>query len=137
MTEPRWLDLHIVVDFHAEQLALFGGPDGIRDFGLLESALARPQNKFAYGESDLAALAAAYGFGIARNHPFVDGNKRAALASMIVFLNLNKLDLDAPQEAATVIVLALAAGEIGEDVLARWISDNVRPFAAPGIQPIS
>lgn len=137
MTEPRWLDLQIVLDFHAEQLTLFGGPDGIRDLGLLESALARPQNKFAYGESDLAALAAAYGFGIARNHPFVDGNKRAALASMIVFLNLNKLDLDAPQEAATAIVLALAAGEIGEDGLARWISDNVRPFEAPGIQPIS
>jgi death-on-curing protein len=75
MTEPRWLDLHIVLDFHAEQLALFGGPDGIRDPGLLESALARPQNKFAYGETDLAALAAAYGFGIARNHPFIDGKQ--------------------------------------------------------------
>ncbi|MGH6770635.1 MAG: type II toxin-antitoxin system death-on-curing family toxin [Xanthobacteraceae bacterium] len=135
MTEPRWLDLNIVIDFHAEQLALFGGPDGIRDIGLLESALARPQNKFAYGESDLAALAAAYGFGIARNHPFVDGNKRTALASMLVFLNLNKLDLDAPQEAATAIILALAAGEIGEDVLARWIRDNIRPLEAPSIQP--
>ena len=85
MTEPDWLELDIVLDFHAEQLALFGGPDGIRDLGLLESALARPQNKFAYGETDLAALAASYGFGIARNHPFVDGNKRTALASMIVF----------------------------------------------------
>ena len=93
MTEPEWLELGIVLDFHAEQLALFGGPEGIRDLGLLESALARPQNKFMYGENDLAALAAAYGFGIARNHPFVDGNKRTALASMIVFLNLNKLAL--------------------------------------------
>jgi death-on-curing protein len=135
MTEPRWLDLEIVVDFHAEQLALFGGADGIRDPGLLESALARPQNKFAYGETDLAALAAAYGFGIARNHPFVDGNKRTALASMIVFLNLNRLDLDAPPETATAIVLALAAGEIGEDVLARWIADNIQPLDAPSIQP--
>src|ERR1051326_6019571 len=98
MTEPRWLDLHIVLDLHTEQLALLGGPEEIRDLGLLESALARPQNKFAYGETDLAALAAAYGFGIARNHPFVDGNKRTALAALIVFLNLNKLDLDAPQE---------------------------------------
>jgi death-on-curing protein len=135
MTEPEWLDLGIVLDFHAEQLALFGGPDGIRDLGLLESALARPQNKFAYGETNLAALAAAYGFGIARNHPFIDGNKRTALASMIVFLNLNGLALGAPQEAATAIVLALAAGEIGEDGLARWIADNCRALDAPGIQP--
>ena len=135
MTEPEWLELGIVLDFHAEQLALFGGPDGIRDLGLLESALARPQNKLAYGETDLAALAASYGFGIARNHPFVDGNKRTALASMIVFLNLNEFALAASQEAATVIVLALAAGEIGEDVLARWIADNIRPLNAPSIQP--
>ncbi|HZL31291.1 MAG TPA: type II toxin-antitoxin system death-on-curing family toxin [Pseudolabrys sp.] len=135
MTEPRWLDLNIVLDFHTEQLALFGGPDGIRDLGLLESALTRPQNKFAYGVVDFAALAAAYGFGIARNHPFIDGNKRTALASLIVFLNLNKLDLDAPQEAATAIVVALAAGEIGEDVLARWIADHIKALDAPGIQP--
>ena len=71
MTEPEWLDVNILLDVHAEQLVLFGGPDGVRDLGLLESALARPMNKFAYGETDLAALAAAYGFGIARNHPFV------------------------------------------------------------------
>jgi death-on-curing protein len=135
VTEPRWLELQIVLDFHAEQLALFGGADGIRDLGLLESALGRPQHKFAYGGPDLAALAAAYGFGIARNHAFVDGNKRTALASMIVFLNLNKLDLDAPQDAATAIMLAMAAGEIGEDVLARWIADHVKPLDAPNIQP--
>jgi len=135
MTEPRWLELDIVLDFHAEQLALFGGPDGIRDLGLLESALARPQNKFAYGETGLAVLGAAYGFGIARNHPFIDGNKRTALASMIVFLNLNKLALVAPQEAAAAIVLALAADEIGEDVLAHWIADHVRPLDAPRIAP--
>lgn len=135
MIEPRWLEIGIVLDIHAEQLALFGGPDGIRDLGLLESALARPQNKYSYGETNLIVLAAAYGFGIVRNHPFIDGNKRTALASMIVFLNLNKLDLDAPQEAATAIVLALAAGEIGDDVLARWIADNIRPLEAPGILP--
>ena len=135
MTEPRWLEIDIVLDFHAEQLALFGGPDGIRDRGLLESALGRPINKFGYGETDLAALAAAYGFGIARNHPFVDGNKRTALASMIVFLNLNTLDLDAPQDAATAIVLAMAAGEVGEEVLARWIADHIKPIKAPSIQP--
>ena len=96
MNEPVWLDIDIVLDFHVEQLALFGGADGIRDRGLLESALARPINKFGYGETGLAALAAAYGFGIARNHPFIDGNKRTALASIIVFLGLNGVDLDAP-----------------------------------------
>jgi death-on-curing protein len=135
VSEPRWLEIDIVIDFHAEQLALFGGPDGIRDRGLLESAMARPINKFAYGETDLPALAAAYGFGIARNHAFVDGNKRTALASIIVFLNLNKLDLEAPEEAATAIVLAMAAGEVGEDVVARWIAGHVKPLKAPGIQP--
>jgi death-on-curing protein len=135
MSEPRWLDIDIVLDFHAEQLALFGGADGLRDRGLLESALARPVNKFAYGETDLAVLAAAYGFGIARNHPFVDGNKRTALASMIVFLGLNRIDLDAPQEAATAIVLGLAAGEITEDVLARWIAAHSKTLEAPGIVP--
>jgi death-on-curing protein len=135
MSEPEWLDVDIVLDFHAEQLSLFGGADGIRDIGLLESALARPLNKFAYGETGLAELAAAYGFGIARNHPFVDGNKRTALASMIVFLGLNRLDLDAPQEEATAIVLSLAAGEITEEALARWIGDHLTPLDAPGIVP--
>jgi death-on-curing protein len=124
VTEPEWLDTDIVLDIHAEQLALFGGGDGIRDLGLLESALARPLNKFAYGETDLAALAAAYAFGIARNHPFVDGNKRAAFGSMIVFLGLNEIDLDVPPEDATAIILEVAAGKIDEDGLARWLRDN-------------
>jgi death-on-curing protein len=125
MNEPEWLDVNIVLDVHAEQLALFGGPDGIRDLGLLESALARPLNKFAYGETDLAALAAAYAFGIAKNHPFVDGNKRAAFASIIVFLGINGIDLIVPPEQATAVILALAGGEIGEEGLARWIGDNL------------
>jgi death on curing protein len=135
VTEPRWLDTTIVLDVHAEQLALFGGADGIRDLGLLESALARPINKYGYGESDLAALAAAYAFGIARNHPFVDGNKRAAFASIIVFLGLNGFDLDAPQAEATAIILGLAAGDITEEVLAAWIADHIKPLDAPAIQP--
>jgi death-on-curing protein len=135
MNEPEWLDIDIVLDFHVEQLALFGGADGIRDRRLLESALARPINKFGYGESGLAALAAAYGFGIARNHPFIDGNKRTALASIIVFLGLNGIDLDAPQEAATAMILSLAAGEITEEILAGWIADHIRPLDAPGIAP--
>jgi death-on-curing protein len=124
MSEPEWLDTTIVLDVHAEQLALFGGAEGVRDIGLLESALARPLNKFAYGATDLAALAAAYAFGIARNHPFVDGNKRAAFASIIVFLGLNEIDFDVPAEAATAIILSLAAGEVSEESLARWIRDN-------------
>ena len=135
MNEPEWLDIDIVLDFHAEQLALFGGADGTRDRGLLESALARPRNKFTYGETNIAALAAAYGFGIARNHPFVDGNKRTALAAMIVFLALNKFDLEAPQEAATAIVLGMAAGEVTETVLADWIADHVKSLDAPGMAP--
>jgi death on curing protein len=124
VTEPEWLDTDIVLDIHAEQLAVFGGGDGIRDLGLLESAPARPLNKFAYGETDLAALAAAYAFGIARNHPFVDGNKRAAFGAMIVFLGLNEIDLDVPPEDATAIILEVAAGEIDEDGLTRWLRDN-------------
>ena len=124
MTEPVWLDTDIVLDIHAEQLAIFGGGDGMRDLGLLESALARPLNKFAYGETDLAALAAAHAFGIARNHPFVDGNKRAAFGAMIVFLGLNEIDLDVPPEAATAIILDVAAGEIDEDGLTHWLHDN-------------
>jgi death-on-curing protein len=124
VTEPEWLDTDIVLDIHAEQLAVFGGGDGMRDVGLLESALARPLNKFAYGETDLAALAAAYAFGVARNHPFVDGNKRAAFGSMIVSLGLNGIDLDVPPEDATAIILEVAAGEIDEDGLARWLRDN-------------
>ena len=124
MNEPVWLDVEIVTDLHAEQLALFGGPDGIRDRGMLESALGRPLNKFAYGETDLAALAAAYAFGSARNHPFVDGNKRAAFGAMIVFLGLNGIDFLVPSESATVVILALAAGEVDEEGLTRWIRDN-------------
>ncbi|MBN9061133.1 MAG: death-on-curing protein [Rhizobiales bacterium 65-9] len=124
MSEPDWLTLDIVLDIHSEQLAIYGGPDGVRDLGLLESALARAQNKFSYGETDLAALAAAYAFGIARNHPFVDGNKRAAFLSLITFLGLNDVDF-APTEAdATAIILALAAGDVGEEGLTRWIRDN-------------
>jgi death-on-curing protein len=124
MTEPVWVSVELVIDIHAEQLALFGGPEGIRDQGLLESALARAPNKHAYGEDDLAALAAAYAFGVARNHPFVDGNKRAAFAAMIVFLGLNGIDFLVPEPEATAAILALAAGEVEEEGLTRWIRDN-------------
>jgi len=133
--EPEWLDVDLVLDFHAEQLALFGGPEGVRDIGLLESALTPPVNKFGYGETDIAALAAAYGFGIAKNHPFIDGNKRTALASMIVLFGLNKLDVEAAPEELTAVVLSLAAGEISEEVLASWLREHVRPLDAPSIRP--
>jgi death on curing protein len=124
MKEPIWLDVEILIDLHAEQLALFGGPDGIRDQGMLESALGRPINKYSYGETDRAALAAAYAFGIARNHPFVDGNKRAAFGALIVFLGLNDIDFMVPPESATAMILSLAAGEVDEEGLTRWIRDN-------------
>jgi len=125
VNEIEWLDLDIILDVQAEQLALFGGADGVRDQGLLESAMARPVNKHGYGETSLAALAAAYAFGITRNHPFVDGNKRTAFAAIIVFLGLNGIDfLVAPAEA-TAVMLDLAAGAIDEETLARWISDNL------------
>lgn len=124
MTEPVWLGLRDVVDMHAEQIARFGGPDGIRDSGLLESALARPQNKWQYGETDLAALAAAYAFGLARNHPFIDGNKRIAFHALMTFLRINMIMFRPHPAHATAIILALAAGEVSEDSLARWIRDN-------------
>ena len=124
MNEPIWLDVEILIDLHAEQLALFGGPEGIRDQGMLELALGRPINKFTYGETDLASLAAAYAFGIARNHPFVDGNKRAAFGAIIVFLGLNDIDFLVAPESATAMILALAAGEVNEEGLTRWIRDN-------------
>jgi death on curing protein len=124
MKEPLWLDVNIMLDIHSEQLALFGGPEGVRDLGLLESALARPLNRFAYGETDLAALAGAYAFGIARNHPFIDGNKRAAFAAFIVFLGLNGIDFKVPPAEATAIILALAAGEIDETAFTLWVKDH-------------
>lgn len=124
MSEPFWLSVGLVIAFHEEQLREFGGPAGIRDKGMLESALDRPRNKFVYGEHDLARLAAAYGFGIARNHPFVDGNKRAALLAIVTFLGLNEVEFVADNAEAVVIIRDLAAGEIQEEGLARWIRDR-------------
>lgn len=124
MTEPIWLSVDLVVAIHEEQLAQFGGPPGARDRGLLESALARPINKHAYGTGDLAALAASYGFGLARNHAFVDGNKRTALLAIVTFVGLNGIEFVAPETEAVVVMVAVAAGEIDEDGLTRWIRDN-------------
>ena len=120
MTEPIWLDVDEVIDMHAEQLAIFGGPEGIRDQGLLESAVLRPVNQ----QTDMAALAAAYAFGLARNHAFVDGNKRIAFHAMMVFLRGNDIPFAPDPAHATAIVLSLAAGEVSEESLTRWIRDN-------------
>ena len=124
MSEPRWLDLREVIDLHGEQLARFGGPEGVRDAGLLESAIMRPVNQWHYGETDLAALAAAYAFGLAKNCPFIDGNKRIAFQAMMTFLRLNSIPFRPLPAHATAIILALAAGNVSEASLARWIRDN-------------
>jgi death-on-curing protein len=124
MTEPIWLDVDEVVDMHAEQLAIFGGPEGIRDRGLLESAILPPVNQWNDGKADMAALAAAYAFDLARNHVFVDGNKRIAFQAMMVFLRGNDIPFAPDPAHATAIILSLSAGEVGEDGLTRWIRDN-------------
>jgi death-on-curing protein len=125
MNEPIWLDVDEIIDMHTEQLAMFGGPEGIRDRGALESAIARPvNNKWHYGETDMVSLAAAYAFGLARNHPFVDGNKRTAFHALMVFLRVNGVRFAPDPAHATEIILSLAAGEVSEESLARWIRDN-------------
>jgi death-on-curing protein len=124
VSEPLWLESRLIVDIHAEQLALFGGPSGIRDPGLLESALARPLSKWAKGETDLPALAAAYAYGLAKNHPFVDGNKRIAFLAMMIFLRLNGIPFQPQPLLATAIMIEVAAGAVREDGLARWIRDQ-------------
>lgn len=117
----RWISKQALLLLHDESLAEHGGASGIRDEGLLESALARPENLAAYGEPDLAALAAAYGFGLAKNHPFIDGNKRAAFLAVGLFLALNGQRLVVPQAEATATVLALAASKITEEAFAAWL----------------
>jgi death-on-curing protein len=124
MTEPHWLDRRVIEAVHDEQLAIHGGARGLRDEGMLESALDRPRNKWTYEQADLAQLAAAYAYGIARNHPFVDGNKRSAFLALYTFLGINGVDFDVPEAEAAAMILSLAAGEISEENLVRWIKDN-------------
>jgi death-on-curing protein len=127
-TGPRWLSQQALLLLHGESLAAFGGAPGLRDEGLLDSALARPQNLHAYeGVADICRLAAAYASGIVRNHPFVDGNKRAALAAAGVLLKLNGLNLTASQGAAIAAMLELAAGELPEEAFAAWLRDSTVP----------
>jgi death-on-curing protein len=122
--KPEWVTMQVVLAIHDEQLAIHGGSSGLRDVALLESALGRPQNKWSYEKCELPELAAAYGYGVARNHPFVDGNKRTALLAMYTFLGLNGVDFIVPEADAAAMILSLAAGEVGEESLARWIRDN-------------
>jgi death on curing protein len=124
MSEPEWLDLPIIVAIHDEQLAVHGGAGGIRDVALLESALDRPRNKWVYESAELPELAAAYGFGLAKNHSFVDGNKRTSLLAIYTFLGVNGVDFVVPEAEAAAMIFALAAGEVSEESLARWIRDN-------------
>lgn len=124
MSEIIWLTSKLVQAIHAQQLKLFGGPLGLRDKGALESALGRPINRAGYGEPDLSELAAAYAFRIAKNRPFIDGNKRAALLAFVTFLGLNDIDFFVAEAEAVLMIRGLAAGEIDESGLTRWIRDN-------------
>lgn len=118
--EPVWLETEVALAIHDRQLAEHGGIIGVRDAGALDSALSRPRNRWAYGEDGLYALAAAYGFGVARNHPFVDDNKRTAWVLARLFLKLNGETLTFDPEDAIRTVLALAARELSEEELADW-----------------
>lgn len=125
MREPIWLKKAAIIALHDRSLALHGGPAGLREEGLLDSALQRPLNRFSYEqETSIAALAATYAVAVAANHPFVDGNKRAAYASMILFLALNDAPLDADKVDAIQIMLGVAAGDVDIDTLAAWIRAN-------------
>ena len=124
----RWISKQALVLLHGESLATHGGSEGMRDEGLLESALMRPQNIVAYADAnhppDAATLAASYGLGIAKNHPFIDGNKRAAFLAVGMFLYLNGLRLQATQAEATVTMLAVAAGDISEATFTAWLRQH-------------
>jgi death on curing protein len=121
----KWVDRNILLLLHDESLAAHGGVSGIRDEGLLDSALSRPLNLALYREPDVSELAACYAFGLAKNHPFVDGNKRAAFLSVGLFLYLNGQALTASQADATLTIMAVAAGEITEADLATWIRNHL------------
>jgi death-on-curing protein len=122
--EPLWITFEQAIAIHGRQLRRFGGAAGLRDGGMLRSALERPVNKWSYEQAGLAELAAAYAFGLAKNHAFVDGNKRIAFMTMMVFLRKNGVPFSPDPARSTSIVLSLAAGEVSEESLTRWIRDN-------------
>lgn len=127
MTDWRWIEKTSVLGIHAAQIDAYGGARGIRDEGGLESALARPQNLAAYGEPDVFDLAAAYGYGLARNHPFVDGNKRTSFVVASAFLAKNDYVLTASEAEVVMTFLKLAAGQMSEEELAGWLRANCVP----------
>jgi death-on-curing protein len=122
--EPLWISYEQAIAIHSRQLRRFGGAPGLRDEGMLRSALERPINKWRYEQAELAELASAYAFGLAKNHAFVDGNKRIAFMAMMVFLLKNEIAFSPKPEHATSIILGLAAGQVSEESLTRWIRDN-------------
>lgn len=124
MNNPVWVLRSVIDAIHDMQLAEHGGAPGVRDEGLLESALARPVNTHGHGEADFCTLAANYSFGIVRNHPYVDGNKRTAFLAAYVFLRMNGLELMADEVSATTAMLALTAGDSSEDEFAAWLRAN-------------
>jgi death-on-curing protein len=123
-SEPKWVTYEQVIAIHGRQLRRFGGAAGLRDEGMLRSALERHFNKWQYEDAELSVLSAAYAFGLARNHAFVDGNKRAAFMTMMTFLRKNGVRFAPDPAVATKMFFALAAGEVSEESLARWIRDN-------------
>ncbi|HSI73241.1 MAG TPA: type II toxin-antitoxin system death-on-curing family toxin [Fimbriimonas sp.] len=126
-SEPQWLWLELVYAIHLRQLERHGGASGVRDPGMLESAMARPLNLYAYGEPDLAELAGAYCFGIVRNHPFVDGNKRTGFMAMYTFLGLNGAEFNADEQDVVEKILLLADSKLEESELAAWIRQHLKP----------
>jgi death-on-curing protein len=128
MQEPVWIREIEVLALHNRLLSQFGGSEGIRDAALLDSALARPKNRYAYAEAPLtlAELAAAYAYGICKNHPFVDGNKRTALAVAMIFSEFNGAEVNATQEDAYLTFLGLAAGSVSENELVAWFAEHTK-----------
>jgi len=124
--EPTWVREAVALAVHDRQLAEHGGGIGLRDAGGLESALVRPRNRWEYGEDDFAMLAAAYAFAIARNHPFIDGNKRTAWVVANLFLDLNRLELAFDETDAIITIERLAAGELSEEELADWLRERIQ-----------
>ena len=129
MADPIWVALDVILAIHDEQLAEHGGQPGVRDQGLLESALSRPRHQLEYGEPSIPRLAASYTFGISRNHPFLDGNKRTSLVVAELFLELNGYALTASDSQCVTTFLQLAAGDLSEEQLAEWIA--VHSAASP------
>lgn len=125
MSEIFWVAREIAEAVHDRQLSEHGGGTGVRDLGALESALARPQNLHLYGEPDMAEMAAAYAFGIARNHPFVDGNKRTAWVAARLFLRLNDVQIAFDKAEATIMMQQLAAGDLTQDDVANWFRERL------------